>query len=109
MVGALVVKDGEIVTDGFHRRAGELHGEAIALQAVGLVACSPARSIIPRPEGLDPAPDAGRRSRTPNAWSRRRSRRVSRLILASVEGGRVLGGRPLMYYRRSYAEWPGRS
>lgn len=31
------------------------------------------------------------------------------LILASVEGGQVLGGRPLMYYRRSYAEWPGAS
>jgi len=29
------------------------------------------------------------------------------LVVASVEGGRFLGGRPLMYYRRSYAEWPG--
>lgn len=29
------------------------------------------------------------------------------LVLATVEGGRFIGGRPLMYYRRSYAEWPG--
>ena len=29
------------------------------------------------------------------------------LILATVEGGRFLGGRPLLYYRRTYAEWPG--
>lgn len=28
------------------------------------------------------------------------------LILASVEGGRILSGRPLLYYRRSYADWP---
>lgn len=29
------------------------------------------------------------------------------LIVALVEGGRFIGGRPLLYYRRSYAEWPG--
>lgn len=29
------------------------------------------------------------------------------LILATVEDGRFLGGTPLMYYRRSYAGWPG--
>jgi flavin reductase (DIM6/NTAB) family NADH-FMN oxidoreductase RutF len=29
------------------------------------------------------------------------------LVVAVVEGGRFLGGKPLMYYRRSYAEWPG--
>jgi flavin reductase (DIM6/NTAB) family NADH-FMN oxidoreductase RutF len=28
------------------------------------------------------------------------------LFLASVEGGEFLGGRPLMYFRRTYAPWP---
>ncbi len=28
------------------------------------------------------------------------------LFVASVEGGEVLGGTPLMYYKRSYAAWP---
>jgi hypothetical protein len=28
------------------------------------------------------------------------------LFVASVEGGEVLGGTPLMYYRRRYAAWP---
>ncbi len=28
------------------------------------------------------------------------------LVLASVEGGAVLSGTPLMYYRRTYAAWP---
>lgn len=31
------------------------------------------------------------------------------LIFGSIEGGQVLGGRPLMYYRRSYTELPGGS
>lgn len=35
MVGALVVKDGEVVGDGFHRRAGEPHGEAVAIARAG--------------------------------------------------------------------------
>ncbi|MDQ2912123.1 MAG: flavin reductase family protein [Chloroflexota bacterium] len=28
------------------------------------------------------------------------------LFVASVDGGEVLGGTPLMYYRRTYAAWP---
>ncbi|MEO0688134.1 MAG: bifunctional diaminohydroxyphosphoribosylaminopyrimidine deaminase/5-amino-6-(5-phosphoribosylamino)uracil reductase, partial [Cyanobacteria bacterium J06649_11] len=33
MVGAVVVKDGEIVGEGFHPRAGEPHAEVFALKA----------------------------------------------------------------------------
>ncbi|MGQ9455154.1 MAG: bifunctional diaminohydroxyphosphoribosylaminopyrimidine deaminase/5-amino-6-(5-phosphoribosylamino)uracil reductase RibD [Armatimonadota bacterium] len=32
MVGAVVVKDGKVVGEGYHRRAGEPHAEAVALQ-----------------------------------------------------------------------------
>ncbi|MEX2047005.1 MAG: bifunctional diaminohydroxyphosphoribosylaminopyrimidine deaminase/5-amino-6-(5-phosphoribosylamino)uracil reductase RibD, partial [Chloroflexota bacterium] len=35
MVGAVIVKDGEVVAEGFHRRAGEAHGEAEALRRAG--------------------------------------------------------------------------
>jgi diaminohydroxyphosphoribosylaminopyrimidine deaminase/5-amino-6-(5-phosphoribosylamino)uracil reductase len=35
MVGALVVRDGEIVGEGTHQRAGEPHAEAIALERAG--------------------------------------------------------------------------
>lgn len=29
------------------------------------------------------------------------------LVLGTMEGGRFIGGRPLLYYRRSYGGWPG--
>jgi diaminohydroxyphosphoribosylaminopyrimidine deaminase / 5-amino-6-(5-phosphoribosylamino)uracil reductase len=39
LVGAVVVKDGEIVGEGFHPRAGEPHAEVFALRAAGTAAC----------------------------------------------------------------------
>src|ERR1051325_876950 len=35
MVGAVVAQRGKIVGEGFHKRAGHLHAEALALKAVG--------------------------------------------------------------------------
>jgi diaminohydroxyphosphoribosylaminopyrimidine deaminase/5-amino-6-(5-phosphoribosylamino)uracil reductase len=35
MVGAVVVRGGEVIASGFHARAGEPHGEAVALSAAG--------------------------------------------------------------------------
>lgn len=35
MVGAVVVKDGAVVGEGFHQRAGEAHGEVVALERAG--------------------------------------------------------------------------
>lgn len=35
MVGAVIVKDGEVIGEGFHPRAGEPHAEVFALEAAG--------------------------------------------------------------------------
>src|ERR1051325_9383666 len=35
MVGAVVVRDGEVVGEGFHARYGEAHAEVVALAAAG--------------------------------------------------------------------------
>src|SRR6185436_17712325 len=34
-VGCVIVRDGAVVGEGWHRKAGEPHGEAIALEAAG--------------------------------------------------------------------------
>src|SRR5438105_2489416 len=36
VVGAVVVRDGEVVGEGWHERAGEPHAEALALDAAGV-------------------------------------------------------------------------
>jgi len=38
LVGAVIVKDGEIIGEGFHPRAGEPHAEVFALKAAGAAA-----------------------------------------------------------------------
>ncbi len=38
LVGAVIVKDGEIIGEGFHPRAGEPHAEVFALKAAGVEA-----------------------------------------------------------------------
>src|SRR5215203_7495590 len=35
LVGAVVVRDGEVVGEGWHRRRGEPHAEVLALEAAG--------------------------------------------------------------------------
>ena len=35
MVGALVVKGGKVVGEGYHRKAGEPHAEVLALEKAG--------------------------------------------------------------------------
>ncbi len=54
-VGAVVVRDGQVVGRGFHRRAGEAHAEVVALQAAGSRARGATLYVT-----LEPCPTTGR-------------------------------------------------
>lgn len=55
IVGSVVVRDGAIVGEGWHRRAGERHAEAVALDAAGGRARAATLYCT-----LEPCPDYGR-------------------------------------------------
>ncbi|WP_319475684.1 bifunctional diaminohydroxyphosphoribosylaminopyrimidine deaminase/5-amino-6-(5-phosphoribosylamino)uracil reductase RibD [Marispirochaeta aestuarii] len=60
MVGAVLVKDGRIIAEGYHRRHGDLHAEAAAIEAAGSSAggaelyCSLEPCSYRSPEKLQP-------------------------------------------------------
>src|SRR3989304_9558727 len=55
VVGAVVVRDGQVIGRGFHRRAGEPHAEVVALQEAGPRAGGATLYVT-----LEPCPTTGR-------------------------------------------------
>ena len=55
LVGCLLVRDGEVVGEGWHRRAGEAHAEVVALAAAGACAAGASAYIT-----LEPCSHSGR-------------------------------------------------
>src|SRR3989304_3683948 len=55
VVGAVVVRDGQVIGRGFHRRAGEPHAEVVALQDAGPRAGGATLYVT-----LEPCPTTGR-------------------------------------------------
>lgn len=84
MVGAVVVRDGEIVGEGYHRRYGEAHAEIVALQRAG-----------PRARGatiyvsLEPCAHYGK---TPPCADALIEAGVSRVVIAAPDPSRVARG-----------------
>jgi diaminohydroxyphosphoribosylaminopyrimidine deaminase/5-amino-6-(5-phosphoribosylamino)uracil reductase len=86
MVGAVVVKGGTIISRGFHRRAGEPHGEAIALQRAGKAAKGATLYVT-----LEPCSHTGKR--TPPCTPLVLQSGVKRVVVAMIDPNpRVSGG-----------------
>jgi diaminohydroxyphosphoribosylaminopyrimidine deaminase / 5-amino-6-(5-phosphoribosylamino)uracil reductase len=74
MVGAVLVKDGSVVGEGFHQRAGEAHGEIVALERTGEAARGATLYLT-----LEPCTHQGR---TPPCVDRVIASGVSRVVAA---------------------------
>ncbi|OGP86314.1 MAG: riboflavin biosynthesis protein RibD [Deltaproteobacteria bacterium RBG_13_65_10] len=85
MVGALVVRGGRVVGQGWHRRAGEAHAEVIALRRAGRFARGATLYVT-----LEPCNHAGR---TPPCTDAIIARGVGRVVIGmSDPNARVRGG-----------------
>jgi diaminohydroxyphosphoribosylaminopyrimidine deaminase/5-amino-6-(5-phosphoribosylamino)uracil reductase len=85
MVGALVVKDGRIIGEGFHARAGASHAEVVALEAAGEGARGATLYVT-----LEPCCHTGR---TPPCAPRIVQSGIRRVVAATVDPNpRVAGG-----------------
>jgi diaminohydroxyphosphoribosylaminopyrimidine deaminase/5-amino-6-(5-phosphoribosylamino)uracil reductase len=84
-VGCVIVRDGQVLGEGFHQRAGEAHAEVIALQAAGVSARGSTAYV-----SLEPC---AHRGRTPPCVEALIAAGVSRVVAAtgdpnpSVNGG----------------------
>lgn len=92
MVGALVVKDGQIIGDGFHAAAGEPHAEVMALGKAG----DRAKGAVLM-SSLEPCCIAGR---TPPCTEAIKKSGVSKVIIGLIDPNPLVNGKG-MYEIRS--------
>ena len=91
MVGAVLVKDGAVVGEGFHRRAGEPHAEIVALESAGEAARGATLYL-----NLEPCTHQGR---TPPCVDRVIGARVARVVAAMRDPDPRVDGRGLRALR----------
>ena len=84
-VGAVVVRDGEVVGRGFHPRAGEAHAEIFALREAGARAQGATLYVT-----LEPCPTEGR---TPPCTEAILASGITRVIVAAVDPNPRVSGR----------------
>ena len=96
MVGALVVRDGAIIGEGFHRAAGEPHAESEALAAAGTRARGSVLYVT-----LEPCAHQGR---TPPCAPAVIAAGVRRVVVATEDPNPLVGGRGLASLRLAGVE-----
>jgi len=84
LVGAVVVRDGEVVGEGWHRRRGEPHAEVLALQAAGERAAGSTLYLT-----MEPCAHHGT---TPPCTEAVLAAGVSRVVAASLDPNPEAGG-----------------
>lgn len=85
MVGAVVVKDGKIISRGWHKKAGEPHAEAIALKKTRGTARDATLYVT-----LEPCSHTGKR--TPPCTPLVMQSGVKRVVIAMVDPNRKVSG-----------------
>lgn len=84
MVGAVVVRDGVVVGEGFHARYGEAHAEIVALKAAGDRARGATMYVT-----LEPCNHFGK---TPPCTEAILQSRISRVVIGSADPTALAGG-----------------
>ncbi|MBT9172615.1 MAG: Riboflavin biosynthesis protein RibD [Syntrophomonadaceae bacterium] len=93
LVGAVLVKDGEVIATGYHQRCGGPHAEVVALDAAGEAACEATLYV-----NLEPCSHVGR---TPPCVDRIIAAGISKVVVAMQDPNPLVKGRGLTRLREA--------
>lgn len=96
MVGAVIVREGKIVGEGFHRRVGEQHAEIVALQQAGEASRGSTLYV-----NLEPCAHYGR---TPPCTEAIINSGVAKVVAAMVDPNPLVSGRGIARLREAGIE-----
>ncbi len=96
IVGAVVVKNGRIVGKGYHRRAGEPHAEAIALEEAGIDAEGATLYV-----NLEPCIHWGK---TPPCTEKIKASKIKRVVIGTVDPNPLVNTKGIEFLKKAGVE-----